>query len=138
MWFLAVTDESGYQSVTMVALRKSKVPPPPELCPLRECLAVIGGAWTPNILWYLGQGARTFSELKSDIGGISAKVLSTRLKRLVAEGVLDRRVQPTSPPTVEYSLTTFGSELLPAIEAIVAVGHRIKVFKRHDRPKTKH
>lgn len=118
----------------MVPRRKSKVPPPPERCPLGECLGVIGGAWTPNIIWYLEKGPRTFSELKGDVksGGknISAKVLSTRLKKLVADGVIERTVQPTSPPTVEYALTDLGHELKPAIEAIVAVGHRLKERRR--------
>lgn len=32
----------------------------------------------------------------------------------------------TSPPTVEYALTDLGRELLPAVDAIVEVGHRLK------------
>ena len=110
----------------MVPRRKSKAPPPPPDCPLKRCMGYISGAWTPNIIWYLEKAPRTFSELKSDVKGISAKVLSTRLKKLVADGVIDRTVQPTSPPTVEYALTSLGLELKPAIEAIVAVGHRLK------------
>lgn len=39
---------------------------------------------------------------------------------------LERTVKPTSPPTVEYALTDLGRELKPAIEAIVAVGRRLK------------
>nr|WP_256625644.1 helix-turn-helix domain-containing protein [Pseudomonas sp. LPB0260] len=86
----------------------------------------MGGAWTPNIIWYLSQQPRRFSELKADIPGISAKVLTARLKKLESEGVVLRRVLPTSPPSVEYSLSSLGQELKPAIEAIVAVGHRLK------------
>lgn len=114
----------------MVPRRKNKVTPPPDTCPLAECLGVIGGVWTPGIIWYLGHSARTFSELKSDLKGVSAKVLSARLKKLAADGVLERTVKPTSPPTVEYSLTDLGGELKPAIEAIVAVGHRLKERRR--------
>ena len=110
----------------MVARRKNPVPPPPDTCPLAECLGIIGGVWTPGIIWYLGHSARTFSELKSDLNGVSAKVLSTRLKKLAQDGVLQRSVKPTSPPTVEYALTDLGRELKPAIEAIVAVGQRLK------------
>jgi len=110
----------------MVPRRKNKVAPPPDTCPLAECLGVIGGVWTPGIIWYLSHSPRTFSELKTDLKGVSAKVLSARLKKLAADGVLERTVKPTSPPTVEYSLTELGSELKPAIEAIVAVGHRLK------------
>ncbi len=111
---------------TKVKYRPSRVEPPPGTCPLTECMAFMGGAWTPNILWYLREGPRRFNELRGDIGGVSAKVLSARLRRLHADGVVDRRVMDTSPPTVEYELTDLGRELLPAVEAIVAVGYRIK------------
>ena len=104
--------------------------PPPKKCPIGECLSIIGGAWTPNIIWYLSEQPRRFSELKNDIHGISSKVLTDRLKRLEAEGVVNREVMPTSPPTVEYSLTELGKELKPAIDAIVDVGHRLKQIKK--------
>lgn len=89
-------------------------------------MAVLGGAWTPNILWYLGPGPRRFNELRGDIGGVSGKVLSARLQRLRGDGIVTRQVMDTSPPTVEYELTELGRELLPAVEAIVDVGHRLK------------
>lgn len=110
----------------MLPRRKNRVEAPPERCPLNECFSIIGGAWTPNIIWYLSQGPRRFSELKDDIPGISGKMLTTRLKKLETDGVVERRVEPTSPPSVEYRLTTLGLELKPAIEAIVNVGHRLK------------
>lgn len=89
-------------------------------------MSYIGGAWTTNIIWYLGAGPRRFSELKHDLAGVSAKMLTQRLRHLVQIGVVERREQPTSPPTVEYSLTTIGSELTPAINAIVRVGEKLK------------
>ena len=110
----------------MLPRRKNRVEEPPERCPLNECLSIIGGAWTPNIIWYLSQHPRRFTELKADIPGISAKMLTARLKRLEADGVVERRVEPTSPPSVEYRLSPLGQELKPAIEAIVGVGHRLK------------
>lgn len=114
----------------MVPRRKTKVSPPPDLCPLRTCMAKLGGAWTPNIIWYLGAGARRFTELKADLGTVSAKVLTARLRRMEAQGIVRREVLPTSPPTVEYSLTDLGRELQPAIAAIVAVGNRLKTRER--------
>ena len=106
--------------------RKSKVPPPPKECSLTMCMQLLGGAWTPNIIWYLRSEPRRFSELMADIPGVSPKVFTARLKRLEQSGILTRRVRPTSPPTVEYSLTDLGQELTPAIEAIVQVGHKLK------------
>jgi len=111
---------------TTVRYRPSKVEPPPERCPLTECMALLGGAWTPNIVWYLRAGPRRFNELRGDVAGVSAKVLSQRLRRLQADGIVERHVMPTSPPTVEYELTELGRELLPAVDAIVDVGHRLK------------
>jgi DNA-binding HxlR family transcriptional regulator len=106
--------------------RKSKVPPPPKECSVTMCMQLLGGAWTPNIIWYLRSEPRRFSELMADIPGVSPKVFTSRLKKLERSGILIRRVMPTSPPTVEYSLTDLGQELTPAIEAIVQVGHKLK------------
>jgi DNA-binding HxlR family transcriptional regulator len=114
---------------TMVPRRKSRVTAPPPVCPLTTCMRLLGGAWTPNVLWYLRESPRRFSELKSDLQGVSAKTLSARLRRLEQDGVLHREVKPTSPPTVEYRLTALGGRLIPAIEAIVDVGHELKRLK---------
>jgi DNA-binding HxlR family transcriptional regulator len=110
----------------MVVRRKNRVEDPPLNCPLSECLSVIGGAWTPNIIWYLSKQPRRFSELMADIPGVSAKVLTQRLKKLQAQAIIHRKVMPTSPPTVEYSLTELGLELKPAIYAIAEVGRKLK------------
>ena len=109
-----------------VKRRKSRVSPPPTGCPLTACMKFLGGAWTPNVIWYLRSEPRRFSELMADIPGVSPKVFSARLKSLEQDGILIRRVVPTSPPTVEYSLTDLEQELTPAIEAIVQVGHKLK------------
>lgn len=104
-------------------LRKNKSPPP--VCPLTECMAFLRGAWTPNVIWYLSGGSRRFGELRADIPRISAKVLSTRLRELEQKGVVVRQVIASSPPSVEYSLSELGTELIPAINAIVRVGQKL-------------
>jgi DNA-binding HxlR family transcriptional regulator len=106
--------------------RRNISPPPPAYCALSECMALLGGAWTPNVIWYLSGGPRRFGELRADIPRISAKVLSARLRTLARKGVVQRRVMPTSPPSAEYELTELGRELLPAIGAIVRVGAKLK------------
>ena len=116
-----------------VKFRPTRVSPPPDECPLTECMAFLGGARTPNILWYLRDGPRRFNELRRDIDGVSGKVLSQRLRRLQSDGIVTRTVMPTSPPTVDYELTDFGREILPAVDAIVDVGHRIKARRQRER-----
>lgn len=107
-------------------MRKNHSPKPPEPCALTECMAIIGGAWTTNIIWSLRAAPRRFSELESDIPPISAKVLTTRLKELTGRGLVERTELATSPPSVEYTLTGMGQRLIPAIETIVEVGHQLK------------
>lgn len=104
--------------------RKNRTPDPQ--CPLSDCMAFIGGAWTPNIIWYLSSGPRRFSELRSDIPLVSAKVLTQRLRELEERGILSRAVKDTSPPSVEYALTDLGLEFMPVIQAITEVGQRLK------------
>lgn len=107
-------------------VRKNQSKAVPHGCPLSECMSILGGAWTPNVIWCLSGGVRRFNELRVDIPPISAKMLTVRLKELEEKGIVIREVKATSPPSVEYSLTTLGKELLPAINAIVEVGHKLK------------
>ena len=107
-------------------LRKSKAPPPPPGCPMAACMAVLGGAWTPSVIWKLSGGPRRFGELSRDIPRISPKMLTARLRELEQKGVVVREVVPSSPPSVEYSLSELGHELLPVIDSIVRVGTRLR------------
>jgi len=89
-------------------------------------MELLGGAWTPNVIWHLQGGARRFSELQTYMAPISARVLSQRLKELEAKRVVQRTVLVTTPPSVEYALTELGQELVPAIEAIAHVGFKLR------------
>lgn len=102
-----------------------KVADPEVKCPLRACLRFISGAWTAEIIWYLQNGSRRFRDLQRDIGEVSAKVLTTRLKELEENGVITRTVHPTNPPTVEYELTSLGRRLQPIFDTIAEVGKHI-------------
>ncbi len=106
-------------------LRKSRVAAPPPACPLTETLALLRGAWAPNVIWYLSAGPRRFGELRHDIPRISARVLSARLHELESRGLVTRRLLDTSPPSAEYALTDLGRDLLPAIDALANVGRKL-------------
>ena len=120
------------QSEMALKMRKNRSPKPPEPCLLTECMQVIAGAWAPNVIWSLRAGPRRFNELKNDIPPVSSKVLSARLTELEERGVLLRHVRPTSPPSVEYELTELGEELIPALEAIVQVGYKLKRLRGYN------
>jgi len=105
-------------------LRKSKVDPPPS-CPLTRSLLLLRGAWAPNLIWALSGEPRRFGELRHDIPMISARVLSARLRELETRGLVSRHLLDTSPPSAEYTLTELGREVMPAIKALIAVGHKL-------------
>jgi DNA-binding HxlR family transcriptional regulator len=106
-------------------LRKNRTPPPPPGCPMGACMALLGGAWTTNVIWQLSGGPRRFGELSRDIPGISPKMLTARLRELEEKCVVTRTVAPSSPPSVEYTLSELGKELIPVIDTIVRVGSRL-------------
>ena len=90
----------------------------------------------PGTAWFLMVigGPRRFSELRADIPVVSAKVLSARLKELESIGIINRSVQPTSPPSVEYELTELGRSLEPLLLQMRDWGERFKATAQSRRP----
>lgn len=88
-------------------------------CPVDAVLRLLMGPWTTYILYTLrSQGPRRFGELKRDIAGISAKVLTERLRMLEEARLVHRDYQATIPPQVTYSLAPRGAELNPMLDAL--------------------
>jgi len=87
-------------------------------CPVEAAIDVIGGKWKALILWWLHQRTWRFAELRRQIPGITEKMLTQQLRELEEDGIVDRRVFPTVPPRVEYSLTEYGRSLKRALRAI--------------------
>lgn len=86
-----------------------------DACGTAFALEVLGERWSMLIVRELMLGARRFSELRSDLPGISAKVLSERLETLAAWGVLAKK-QMAPPVSVQvYELTPWGLLAEPAI-----------------------
>jgi DNA-binding HxlR family transcriptional regulator len=87
-------------------------------CPVEAAVDVFGGKWKAQILWWLQERTWRFAELRRQIPGITEKMLTQQLRELEADGIVDRRVYPTVPPKVEYSLTDYGRSLKRALRAI--------------------
>ncbi|HWT58785.1 MAG TPA: helix-turn-helix domain-containing protein [Rhizobium sp.] len=71
----------------------------------------MGDKWTIMAITMLAERPRRFNELKRLIGGISQQMLTRTLKALERDGMVTRKVYPTIPPQVEYSLTDLGHSL---------------------------
>jgi DNA-binding HxlR family transcriptional regulator len=88
-------------------------------CPMDAILRLLMGPWTTYILWVLlNEQPLRFTALKRAIPGISAKVLTERLRMLETQKVVSRAYQSTIPPTVTYTLTQRGRDLECALRAI--------------------
>jgi len=87
-------------------------------CPVETCLMVMDGKWKPLIIRELLTGKKRFNELQKGLDGISQKVLTSNLKKMVADGLVNRTVYPEVPPRVEYELTTLGKSLSPVIKSM--------------------
>ncbi len=87
-----------------------------EICPIRNVVARFGDKWSLLVLLVInGKGVVRFNELGRLIPDISTRVLSTTLKTLEADGLIDRKVYAQVPPKVEYTLTPTGESLIPLI-----------------------
>ncbi len=94
-------------------------------CPMDAILRLLMGPWTTYILWILrSQGPTRFSELKRRVAGISAKVLTERLRMLETAELIERHYHPTVPPRVTYRMAARGLELAPILDQISALGQR--------------
>ena len=95
-------------------------------CALDITMEYIGGKWKGVVLWYLKNETLRFTELKNKIPDITEKMLSIQLKRLVNDGIINRKVYGLKPPVkVEYSLTEFGMTLISTLDAIAKWGRNL-------------
>lgn len=85
---------------------------------ISEILQRVGDKWTVLVVGKLGDGPLRFNELRSAVGGISQKMLTTTLRGLERDGFVTRTVFPTIPPRVDYELTELGHELLVPVSAL--------------------
>ncbi len=85
---------------------------------VRETADLLERRWQLSILYAALTGALRFNEFADAVAGISPRMLSERLRELEAAGLIERTVIPTSPPSVEYRLTTRGRRLGPIIDAM--------------------
>ncbi|HTI88924.1 MAG TPA: helix-turn-helix domain-containing protein [Alphaproteobacteria bacterium] len=95
-------------------------------CPMDALLRLLMGPWTTYILWVLRSTNEPvrFGELKRRVPGISAKVLTERLRLLERAQVIERRHIATIPPQVSYTLAPRGLELNGVLDKLNEVALR--------------
>jgi DNA-binding HxlR family transcriptional regulator len=88
-------------------------------CPVRDVLDRLGDRWTVLVLKELEAGTLRFSEIRARIEDVSQRMLAQTLRRLEQDGLVSRRVFPTIPPRVDYTLTGLGQSLMVPLREMV-------------------
>ena len=91
-------------------------------CPLSATLGLVGEWWTLLILHDAFDGYTRFEQFQQNLG-ISSSLLTSRLRRLVTDGLLRRSQYQDRPARFEYLLTDLGRSLRPVIVALAAWGN---------------
>lgn len=88
------------------------------ICPkFEKALSILSKRWSALIIFQLLNGTQRFCDIESEVG-VSARVLSERLKDLEKEEIVTRKVYNETPIRIEYSLTEKGKALRSAIKEI--------------------
>jgi DNA-binding HxlR family transcriptional regulator len=98
-----------------------------------KAVELIGRRWSGAIIQILRQRPSRYAELRAAIPDITDRMLSERLRELEDETIVARTVIPETPVRVEYSLTSKGRALAPALDAI---GHWAERWVEADPAKT--
>ena len=88
-------------------------------CPVRDVLDRVGDKWSSLLVAALAAGPRRFSALHRAIPDISKRMLTQTLRGLERDGLVERRVFPTKPPSVEYALAPLGQSLLSPLSVLI-------------------
>jgi len=95
---------------------------------------VIGCRWTISVLGAVAKGVRRPGALERHIEGISAKVLSDRLRQFTRAGIFERVQFPEIPPRVEYRLTDFGKKFMRLLQEV----EKLQAELSGERKKVRH
>jgi DNA-binding HxlR family transcriptional regulator len=88
-------------------------------CPAERATYFLGGKWKIRILFNLFFKKKVrFGELKKILSKVTQQMLSKQLKELEQDGLVNRDVKQVMPPKVEYSLTAFGTSLIPILKSL--------------------
>src|ERR671917_1970055 len=89
-----------------------------DACGAAHALDLVGERWALLVMRELMLGPKRFGDLRSDLPGISANVLTQRLEGLEAAGLLVRRRLPPPASTQVYELTAWGYEAEPIVQSL--------------------
>jgi DNA-binding HxlR family transcriptional regulator len=94
-------------------------------CAIIKPIKLVGDPWVLLIIKCLLEGPKRFNQISKEIGEITNRSLSLKLKYLSSQGVLERRVEAEqNPPQVSYYLTPLGRGVEPVLKAVEKFGDK--------------
>lgn len=103
-------------------VRAAGSPPQAPLTPycaqFTRAIEIVGRRWTGAVIRAMLAGSSRFSEILAAVPGLSDRLLSERLKELEQEGIVERRVTPSTPVRIEYVLTEKGRDLAAVVRVV--------------------
>ena len=99
-----------------------------EGCSVEAALSVIGGKYKGTIIYRLfTDSVLRFNEIRRILPDVSQRTLTSQLRALEKDGIINRTVYPEVPPRVEYRLSEYGKTLQVAVMALKSWGDGHKV-----------
>ena len=79
-------------------------------------MGIIGGKWKLLILHLIRNDINRFGKMGMMLKDISKQMLTTQLRELENDGIIERKIYPEIPPRVEYFITPKGKSLMPIVD----------------------
>lgn len=97
-----------------------------DTCPYEAPIQLVGDRWILRIVKaiHVSEQPMRFNELMAELEPVSSKTLSVKLKRLIAEDIVTKRVESTMPIVATYGLTEKGHDLMSVLDRMVEWGKR--------------
>ncbi len=87
---------------------------------------VIGCKWSLSIIALVRKGVNRPGAMEKSVDGLTTKVLSERLRKLINYGIFNKTIFPEIPPRVEYELTEFGNKFVGIIDSIEVLENELE------------
>ncbi len=132
----ATQTASNGNNAPMEPIRLARGKRPRPECAIRDVLDRIGDKWSYLIVMTLAQLPHRFGELRRAVEDSSQRMLTETLRSLQRDGLIERTVFPTTPPSVEYRLTERGQSLQVPMRGLIdwadaqmpAIQHSRRIF----------
>jgi DNA-binding HxlR family transcriptional regulator len=93
-------------------------------CAIRNVIDGISGRWSSLLMMALAERPYRFGELRRLVPDISQRMLTQTLRELQRDGYIIRKVFPTKPPSVEYSLSELGRSMFEPLSGLILWAER--------------